>query len=186
VYEEYGAVEDVFYVSTCEHGSMHINPDAGIIEVLRPDGSPAAPGEAGEVVATGFLRQAQPMIRYRIGDTIITDDTPCKCGRGMSVVREIVGRVEDTVVGSDGRKMVRFHGLFIGLPTIIEAQVVQKSLERLEVHVVNSGALDDSVSAEIVRRVHERLTDRVRVDVLQVDRIPRGANGKYKAVVSEI
>ena len=67
-YEEYSTVENVLFASECERGSLHVSPDAGVVEILRAEGSPTEPGEVGEVVATGLVRTWQPFIRYRVGD----------------------------------------------------------------------------------------------------------------------
>ena len=56
VFEEYSTVENVLFAHDCEKGRLHVSPDAGVIEILRPDGSPCEPGETGEVVATGLIR----------------------------------------------------------------------------------------------------------------------------------
>ena len=77
------------------------------------------PGETGEVYSTGLLNFDQPLIRYRIGDMVkLAENQQTLCGRNMPVIEEIVGRVEDTVIGRDGREMVRFHGIFINLPSV--------------------------------------------------------------------
>ena len=76
---------------------------------------PVPAGIAGDVYCTGFVNYDQPLIRYKIGDTMIMSDKTCSCGRHMPVVQEVVGRIEDVIVGKDGRQMVRFHSVFNGI-----------------------------------------------------------------------
>lgn len=185
VFEEYAAVENTFFASECSDGSLHVSPDAGVVEILRPDGSPTEPGEVGEVVTTGLMRPTQPLIRYRIGDTAMWAAEACPCGRGMPVIAEVAGRVEDVVVGPDGRQLVRFHGIFVGLPNVIEAQVVQAAVDRFRIHVVPDRRFDQSDEEEMIRRMRQRLGE-VEVQVVRTDRIPRTQSGKFQAVVSEI
>ncbi len=61
VYEEYSTVENSLFASECEHGRLHVSPDVGIVEILRPDGSPCLPGEVGEVV-TNMLNANVPAL----------------------------------------------------------------------------------------------------------------------------
>ncbi|GJQ22200.1 MAG: hypothetical protein HBSIN02_25550 [Bacteroidia bacterium] len=103
IYEEYSTVENALFASECEDGRLHVSPDVSIVEILRPDGSACLPGEVGEVVTTVLSRKYQPLIRFRLGDLAAWDDEPCTCGRQMPVIREVVGRIEDVVVGPDGR-----------------------------------------------------------------------------------
>jgi phenylacetate-CoA ligase len=115
-YDSWSGLEACGLVSECEHGSLHMSPDLGILEILDEAGQPVKPGEVGEVVCTGLINYDQPLIRYRIGDRMRLGNNNCSCGRNMpTVIEEIVGRVEDTVIGQDGREMVRFHGIFIDL-----------------------------------------------------------------------
>ena len=185
VFEEYAAVENTFFVSECAAGSLHVSPDAGVVEILRPDGTPTEAGEVGEVVVTGLLRRVQPLIRYRIGDLAAWRSDSCGCGRSMPVIAEVSGRVEDVVVGPDGRQLVRFHGVFVGLDHIVEGQVVQEATDRFRVHVIGDQSFDHGDEAEVVARMKQRLGD-VDVRVVLVDEIPRSAGGKFRAVVSEL
>jgi phenylacetate-CoA ligase len=184
VFEEYSTVENALFASECEQGRLHVSPDVGIVEILRPDGTPCEPGEVGEVVTTCLMRYYQPLIRYRLGDLARWDGEPCPCGRSMPVLREVVGRLEDVVVGPDGRRMVRFHGIFIDLPRVREGQVIQEEVRRIRVKVVPTGAYGAEDSEEIARRVHQRLGPDVEVLVEPVESIPRTAAGKLRAVVS--
>jgi phenylacetate-CoA ligase len=184
IYEEYSTVENVLFASECERGRLHVSPDVGVVEILRPDGSRCAPGEIGEVVATGLLRRSQPLIRYRLGDLAAWDETPCACGRALPIIKEIVGRIEDVITGPDGRQLVRFHGIFVNQPHVREGQVIQETLERIRVKVVPVNGFGAADQQEIVQRIQQRLGAQVQVIVEPVETIPRTATGKFKAVIS--
>ena len=184
VFEEYSTVENALFASECEHGRLHVSPDVAVVEILRPDGTPCAPGEVGEVVATCLMREYQPLIRYRLGDLAAWASEPCPCGRSMPVLQEVVGRLEDVVVGPDGRQMVRFHGIFVDQPHVREGQIVQVARDRITVKVVPTDGFGPVDREDIVHRVRQRLGPSVQVDVQQVPEIPRTRAGKFKAVVS--
>jgi len=186
VYEEYSSVENALFASECECGRLHLSPDVGIVEILRPDGTPCDPGEPGEVVATCLMRDYQPLVRYRLGDLAAWDDKPCPCGRSMPILKEVVGRIEDVVVGPDGRKVVRFHGIFVDQPHVREGQIIQESLTQIRVRVVVTDGFGDKDAKEIVRRVQQRLGPEVKVIVEPVDHIPRTPAGKFQAVISKL
>jgi len=186
VFEEYSTVENVLFASECEHGRLHVSPDVAVVEILRPDGSPCQPGEAGEVVATGLMRTYQPLIRFRLGDMAMWDVEPCPCGRQMPVIKEVLGRIEDVVVGPDGRQMVRFHGVFVNQPHVREGQIIQESLDFIRVRVVPADGFGAQDIHDIVHRVQQRLGEQVRVEVESVTEIPRTKAGKFQAVVSNL
>lgn len=186
VFEEYSTVENALFASECEEGRLHVSPDAGIVEILRPDGSRCTAGETGEVVATCLLRTSQPFIRYRLGDLARWSGVACLCGRAMPVLEEVVGRIEDVVVGPDGREMVRFHGIFVDQPNVREGQIVQEALDRICVRVVPTNGFSPADEEEIRRRVTQRLGPGVEVAVEKVTGIPRTAGGKFPAVVSRL
>lgn len=186
IYEEYSTVENTLFASECEHGRLHVSPDVGIVEILRPDDSPCKPNETGEVVATSLMRSFQPMIRYRLGDLAAWDPEPCPCGRSMPVIKEILGRIEDIIIGPDGRQMVRFHGIFVNQPHIIEGQIIQKEIDHIHVKVVPTDNFVESDRQDIIYRVQQRLGKSINVSVEKVDMIPRTTAGKFKAVISLI
>jgi phenylacetate-CoA ligase len=184
VYEEYSTVENAIFASECECGHLHVSPDVGVVEILRSDGSPCEPEEPGEVVVTTLSRIYQPLIRFRLGDIAAWDPDPCPCGRQMPVIKEVLGRVEDVVLGPDGRQMVRFHGIFIDQPHIREGQIIQEALDRIRVKVVPTEGFGDSDVNDVIHRVQQRLGGSVQVVVEPVQSIPRTKAGKFKAVIS--
>jgi phenylacetate-CoA ligase len=184
VYEEYSTVENALFASECEKGRLHISPDVSVVEILRPDGSHCDAGEVGEVVTTCLMRTYQPLIRYRLGDLAAWDPSPCPCGRAMPVIKEVVGRIEDVVVGPDGRQMVRFHGIFANQPHVREGQIIQEAIDRIRAKVVTVEGFGPVDEQDIIHRIQQRLGVSVQVVVEQVDSIPRTKAGKFKAVVS--
>lgn len=184
VYEEYSTVENALFASECEAGRLHVSPDWGIVELLRPDGTPCGPDEEGEVVATSLRRIYQPLVRFRLGDVAVWDARSCPCGREMPVLKEVVGRIEDVIIGPDGRQMVRFHGIFTDQPHVREGQIVQESLHRIMVRVVPAPGYGPADAENIEKRMKQRLGDDVEIAVQTVDVIPRTKAGKYQAVVS--
>ena len=185
VFDAWSGMEWCGLISENEFGQLLLSPDSAIVEVIKPDGSHALPGETGELVCTGFLNFDQPLIRYRIGDTVrLAKDQTTKCGRAFPVIDEIIGRTEDTVITTDGRMMVRFHGIFVGLENVMKGQIIQEDYERFVVKVKTNG-----LTADEKKLIHNRMVSQVgdvSILVQEVEDIPPGPNGKFKAVISKV
>lgn len=186
VHEEYGCVENVFFACDNEYGQLLVSPDCGLIEIVDEHLRPIYDGEYGEVLATGFTRLSQPMIRYRVGDTAAWSDELPRCGRGMPVLREVLGRIEDTVYGPDGRRMVRFHGIFVDQPYVQEGQIIQERLDLIRVKIVPKSGFSDADRSDIAARIQQRLTAGMNVEVEIVGAIERTKAGKFRAVISNL
>jgi phenylacetate-CoA ligase len=185
-YEEYGCVENCVLATECEHGRLHVSPDFGILEIVDFHGRPVPPGVEGRILCTSLLNEAQPLIRYEIGDLGIWSAENCPCGRKhLPVLEQIVGRLEDLVKGPDGRQMVRFHGIFVNLAPVIEGQVIQEALGRFTVKLVVTSEFGDREEQTIRKRFEERL-GKVQVTIQKVREIPRTERGKFRAVVSHL
>ena len=184
-YDGWSGVEACGLITECEYGSLHTSPDAGLIEVLNDDMQPVNAGEAGEVYCTGFINYDQPLIRYAIGDTIFLSDKACSCGRQMPVVQEILGRNEDTIVGKDGREMVRFHSVFNGLHSVKQVQVIQENRDNIVIKIVADGKLDNKERQIMSERITSQLGD-MNIYFDCVENIPLNQNGKFQAVISKI
>ena len=185
VFDAYSSVEACCQASECEYHNMHISPDMGLIEFLDEDDQPVPPGIPGRMIATGFLNFAQPLIRYDTGDIGICSEDECPCGRQMPLIKELVGRLEDTVVGRDGRETVRFHGIFIGLENVREGQIIQEELDRFTIRLVVLPDFGKSDKEIIYDRFQQRLGE-IKLDYEFVDKIERTKAGKFKAVISHV
>jgi phenylacetate-CoA ligase len=169
-------------------GQMLLLSESIILEVLDPDGHPVAPGEVGEAVMTGLCSSAQPFIRYRTGDMVRASDEPCKQGRGLHVLGEVIGRSTDFIVRADGTVMHALAIIYVfrAVPGVQEFKFIQHTTEDAEALVVPSPVWEDAMRERIVAGVRARLGDSVRVDVKTVEQIPPDASGKFRYVVSHV
>src|SRR5262245_62770516 len=125
-FDSYGQAEGACMAMECRHGRLHVAWPAGIIGITREDGSPCASGEVGEVVATGLLNDAMPLIRYRLGDYAAwAEEQTCPCGNPSAILTHLEGRLDDYLVTSDGRRIGRLSTGLKRSPTIHSAQIVQ-------------------------------------------------------------
>jgi phenylacetate-CoA ligase len=185
VFDGYSGLEAACLASECEHHRLHLSPDVGIVELLDENGASVKPGNVGEIVATGLLNFDQPLIRYRTGDLAVLDGEKCPCGREMPVLKELVGRLEDCVIGADGREMVRFHGIFVGLPYVREGQIIQETVTDFTIRLVVDVGFGPPQEGEIRRRFQARL-GKINLVFQLVDKIERTSRGKYRAVISKV
>jgi phenylacetate-coenzyme A ligase PaaK-like adenylate-forming protein len=176
VRDTYGLAELVAGASECEAGTQHLWPEVGVVEAVD-----------GELVATGLLNEAMPLVRYGTGDRLARPVAwdRCPCGRGLPVLPPVEGRDDDVVVTPDGRRLGRLDPLFKADLPLVEAQVEQVSVDRLVVRLVPARPLDDRDREQLVRRIRQHVGP-MEVEVVEVERIERDAAGKFRAVISRL
>jgi phenylacetate-CoA ligase len=187
VFNEYGCGELGTIAHECEKGSLHINAENLLVEVIQGDRRCAA-GETGEIVVTELNNLAMPLIRYRLGDVGSFAADPCPCGRTLPVLARVAGRAYDLVYNRDGRM---FHGEYFmyifeevkrrGLG-IKAFQVVQDSYEGFTVRVVPGVGYGEETRALVRSRFREAYGE-ADVRFVEVAGIPRQPSGKMQLIV---
>ena len=187
VRETYGMAEAVLGASECPAGRLHVWPDAGGLEVLDDtEDVPVTDGDVGRFVCTGLINHAMPLIRYAVGDrgSISPENQACACGRRLPVINRIEGRTNDMITTPDGRRVYWLNSVFYGLP-VTQAQIVQDKLDRIRIKLVPGPGFTSGTRSLLSERLKMRVGD-IRIVVELVDDIPRSANGKFRAVVSQV
>jgi phenylacetate-CoA ligase len=188
VFDRYGSHETGHIAAECEHGRMHVACDVCYVEILS-GGKPASEGEVGEIVATPLYSYGMPLIRYHLGDVGVWDTQACPCGRGLPVLREIVGRTNSIITLPSGKYW--YGGIFLTiLEDILEIQqfrVHQPAKDRLEITLEKG----DGFSQETIDLVRARLTkmladEPVKASIMATDKILPTASGKYLVTSSDV
>jgi phenylacetate-CoA ligase len=180
-WEHYGNAERTTWMTTCSAGVYHEDPHYGFTEYV-----PCGDG-AYEIVATGFVNHAMPLLRYRTGDIALEPfgwGRRCECGSTHPGCHAIVGRLDDMLVTPGGRRIGRLDHVFKEVPNVIAAQIVQYRPDAVTIRVVPAarfGAVDETA---IRQNFAERAGRAIALDIEFVDTIPRTAHGKFRAVVS--
>ena len=127
------------------------------------------------------------MIRYVIGDYAEFGE-PCPCGRGLPVLRRILGRTRNVVILPSGGK--RFSMLpgrtFARIPAIVQHQVAQTALEEIEVRLVARKPLEPAEENSIRDEIVDQLGHPFRIRFTYCDEIPRSPEGKFEDFRSEL
>ncbi len=185
--ETYGMAEYAAAGSDCQHGRLHLWPEAGHVELLADDDdTPLPAGAAGRLIATGLLNADMPLIRYETGDRATAAADGCACGRGLPLLATIEGRVDDVIVTPDGRHIGRLDPVFKADLPIREAQIIQKTPDTLHVLYVPTDAYRAVDGEALIGRIHDRVGGGMGVTLQAVAEIPRSASGKFRAVISEV
>jgi phenylacetate-CoA ligase len=186
VFDQYGQTEMQSFWYECEARRMHAHPLAGLTEILRPDGTLAPPGEMGEVVLTGLVNDAMPLVRYHVGDTARFAAASCPCGRGMPVIEEIGGRLDDFVYTRERGFLGRLDPVLKGVRNIVESQLEQESLDVLRVRFVPAAGFAAADLQILENNLRARVGRSIHLEFECTDRIPRSPNGKFRFVISRL
>jgi phenylacetate-CoA ligase len=178
--------ELVAAASECVVGRLHLWPEVGSVEVVGEKAG-LFPGSSGDLVCTGLLNVDMPLIRYRTGDqgALGVELDTCGCGRTLPILASVDGRADDLLHTMDGRRIGRLDPLFKGDLPIHEAQIMQETLDCVRIRYVPAQGFRPHHESVIADRLKERMGS-VKVIMESVETIPRGANGKFRAVINNL
>jgi phenylacetate-CoA ligase len=184
----YSATETGYIALQCptaEH--YHVQSEGVVVEVLDDHGAPCPPGRVGRVIVTTLQNFAMPLVRYEIGDYAEPGE-PCACGRGLPVLRRILGRVRNTLVTADGRRYwpVLSTRKLLDIAPVVQHQFVQTAYDLIEVRLVTAAPVGPEQEDGMRRHLLSQLPAGMRLQFAYVDAIPRNAGGKFEDFVSEI
>jgi phenylacetate-coenzyme A ligase PaaK-like adenylate-forming protein len=115
----YGASEFYAMAFECAHGRLHLNHDWLILEPVDRQSRAVPPGEVSHsVLLTNLANRTQPLLRYRLGDSVRFLVEPCACGSSFTAI-EVQGRADHSLVLHDAQRREVLL-LPLALSTVIE------------------------------------------------------------------
>ncbi len=189
VVDGYSSQEVGYIALQCpKHEHYHVQSEGLLVEIVDAAGQPCRPGEIGKVLVTGLHNFAMPLLRYDIGDYAEVGPR-CPCGRGLPVLNRILGRQRNLLVLPTGER--RWPVFDAGerpedLPPFFQFQVIQRSLEQIEVLAVRHQPFTLDEETCLRDYLRQTLGHPFTISIHCVGTIPRSRTGKFEDFVSEI
>lgn len=185
----YSSKEMGYIACQCpQHEHLHVQAENVLAEVLDADGRPCRPGEVGRLVVTNLYNYAMPLIRYDIGDYVELGE-PCACGRGLPVLKRVVGRERNMLRLPNGD--VRWP--ILGRPLAGHMQLparqyqfIQKSLNLIEIRVAAARRFTAEETAALSAAFNAALAHEFEIRWVYVDAFVRNPSGKFEEFICEI
>ena len=193
VYDQYGSREVSCIASECEyHNGLHISEETIILEIVDENGNECPVGVEGDVLVTSLVNYAMPIMRYKIGDRAIMERGFCKCGRFHKRLKNVVGRSMDNFKLRDGtiipsEYFIHFIGVVLNRGILKKIQIIQKSYDVIDLHVVysNEEILSEDIQ-NIIQAVKKVMGENCTVNIHEKENIAPNSSGKYRYTICEL
>ncbi len=187
VVDMYSCQEAGYLALQCpDHPHYHVQSENVLLEVVDDHGLPCAPGAVGRVLVTSLNNFATPLIRYEIGDYAEVG-AACSCGRGLPVLKRIMGRYRSLLTLPDGTRRwprLGYESRLQEVAPIELMQMVQTGVEEISVRLVTARALDTTETRALTAFIQDKLGHPFRLSFDYVDTIRNPANGKIEQFIS--
>jgi phenylacetate-CoA ligase len=185
VWDEYCQYECCALIRQCEHGNYHPQMDYGIIEYV-PIGDDDGYLQA-DMICTGFIPFAAPLVRYLIGDRVLLDTTgKCPCGAPGPVIKGIEGRMSNIIVTRNGRKYPCIHSLGKILRNVRRTQIVQEDEDNITIRVVPYPEFDKKDESYLITQFKKNIGVDINIKVVKVNEVERSKSGKTYFIINKI
>lgn len=184
----YSCQEAGYLALQCPAGEhYHVQAESVILEILHADGRPCQAGEVGQVVITSLHNFAMPLIRYAIGDFAERGEA-CACGRGLPVIRRIMGRARNILTYPSGETRFPLLGgeRYAEIAPVKQYQAIQRSFHEIEVRLIVDRPLAGDEEAALRKFILAKLGYPFDLNFSYPSLIPMGAGGKFEDFISEI
>lgn len=183
----YSASEVGYIAFQCSEGHYHVQENL-LVEILDENGDPVPIGKVGQVVITDLHNFASPLIRYAIGDYAELGPSSCGCGRKLMQLNQILGRSRNLVTLPNGSKFWPMMAVqeWPKSAGITRHQVIQKSLDQLEVRLEMSRQLTEAERIQISSALCGRLGYQFDVKFCEMSSMSIPENGKFEDFISEV
>jgi len=169
-------------------GTLHLNDDVQIVEIVDDEGRPLPDGEVGDVVVTPLFLTTMPLLRYRLGDLAarLPAGERCPCGRGLARLSRVQGRSTQVIRAPDGRRVLNaaLAGTLIKQHRGVRRfQVRQVAPDRLEIAVMPGPGWTAESAPALASDISAKLDGTLAVHVVTCEDIPLAPSGKFQAIV---
>ncbi len=188
VFSAYSLTEMGAFGFQCEkREGFHLNIDSCYTRIVDQLGNTVPDGEAGEVVISNLQNRSTVILNYRTGDQARFSTKQCSCGRTLPLLKELYGRVSDTLYCAGGRNIsfgVVDSILGSWMDLVRSYQIIQENPGHLCWHLVAlPGADREEISRQLDKATRTLVPYPNQVEIKWVDSIEMTPGNKRKFVI---
>ncbi len=192
VLAEYGARDAGILAFSCPCGHYHLSAENAYFELLDPvTYEPVPDGAPGVLAVTDLQTQAQPRLRWLLGDTLVMEPEESaevlsrECGINLPILRSIEGREDAILLATDGSLV---HGDIISDAArkrirIRQARFIQHT--PMTATLMLSGDVDEELGQDMISQIKIRLGLDMDIKLQIVDEIKPLPSGKQRYSLRE-
>lgn len=196
VFDQCGCGDGGEFLFECiEHSGYHVGCERSIHEFISENGKEyVSNNEIGNIVLTDLWNYSMPFIRYDAGDLAIPTDERCLCGRGLPLVKSIVGRSADQIVLPDGSLLPGLtftdildnSGINGNAHKIDDYQIIQEKINKFTINLVINNNYCEDTTSEILNFFESHMGIPLDINFKFVDTIPKTKANKRKLIISKV
>lgn len=186
VIDQYASSEGAPFIYTGKSGKYFIGKESGLFEFFKID------NHIYEMVVTSFINYATPIVRYRIGDSVLIKSKSDYLNSIENDVRieKIIGRNTDYLVG-DNNNIVNSANMSNVVKDlgdkIIQSQFIQKEEKLFWINIVVAEKYNIENDEKIlIDKLNNRLGELNNYKFNYVTEIPKEKSGKTRFIINEM
>jgi len=183
IINEYGASELDLIAFENPQGEWQINAETLFVEILDENNQVLPYGKEGRIVITSLFNEANPFIRYDIGDIGILDE---KSTLQKPILKKLIGRTNDVAILPSGKKSPGLTFYYV-TKSIIEDDgnvkefiIKQTQLDTFEIEYVSEKELDTNQIQKIEEAIALYLEPNLNFNFTRKKVLERTNRGKLK------
>lgn len=165
------------------HNGMHVCLEYGYPEFLDTEAS-----NIKKLITTSYYNSVMPFVRYDTGDLVeLTDITQSSSPIKLPLVKTVLGRKDDFIVGLNGAKLpsINFYTLFREFSKIKAFQIVQYSTMEVLVLIRTIEPLSAEENAALKKGMELRVGAGISISIEEREKFFTNADGKTLVVVKK-
>ncbi|MFC1550460.1 phenylacetate--CoA ligase family protein [Candidatus Neomarinimicrobiota bacterium] len=167
---------------------MHISCEHIYLEIVDEFGDPCPVETPGQILVTDLTNYAFPLIRYKIDDLGTLSDKQCECGRGLPLLKELIGKNSSVTIGQNGVRVVGGYWtdlLEYKFQGIEKFQVRQDSNKNFKLLLQVDEKFNQNKIELIMQNVQDNFGQLTKVSIQVMDKFPPAPGGKHQWIISD-
>ncbi|MBO4616108.1 MAG: phenylacetate--CoA ligase family protein [Lachnospiraceae bacterium] len=186
---QYGCREVWHIAFACKEGHLHICEDNVYVEIVDEEGNRLRDGEKGEVVLTSLNIQANPYIRYRLGDIASISTQRCCCGCEAPYLELESGRKNESLLFDNEKiESVEVHRVFKAFYKKGYRGVLKYALSKgdgcVKINLVVNDCFDTANEAFVLNEFQNKYKD-IKFQICYSNDLEMKEAGKTRVLCSE-